>query len=431
MAGADGSLSAALADLDPMRRLLTWLTGALLGLGLLAAAALMLAVDGQPRVAQRADVSPADVDRAVAIVKMHDPRRVPPGLPRSLFLSERDIDLLVQHAARRWLGADTQVRLQAGQLHLQASIALPWRRWLNVDLVLQQAARLPEVQSLRIGHLPLPGALALPALRAYVAKRGLPPDALLALDWIQRVNLGRGYLAVNYRIDPDSAKRLRAALVAPEQQQRLRAYQERLATLTDEVEGYKVPLHTLLGPLIALAAERSAAGADPVAENRAALLTLTFYANHRPLGMLMPAAYQWAQPRPLYVLLRGRPDTALHFLVSAVIAAEDGTPLADAVGLWKELADARRGGSGFSFNDLAADRAGTRFGDMAVRDPLRLQQRLGTQLADRDLLPEVGDLPENLSEAEFVARFGGVGGAGYKRLLADIEARLDAQPLFQ
>jgi hypothetical protein len=356
---------------------------------------------------------------------------VPPGLPRSLLLSERDIDLLVQHAARRWLGADTQLRLKGGQLQLQASLPLPWRRWLNVEVVLQQAARLPEVQSLRIGRLPLPGAWALPALRAYVAKRGLPPDALLALDWIQRVDLGRGYMAVNYRIDPESAKRLRAALVAPQQQERLRAYQERLAALTEDVEGYKVPLYTLLGPLFALAAERSAAGADPVAENRAALLTLTLFANHRPLGLLVPAAYQWAQPRPMYVLLRGRPDTALHFLISAVIAAEDGTPLADAVGLWKELADARRGGSGFSFNDLAADRAGTRFGDMAVRDPLRLHQRLGTQLADRDLLPEVGDLPENLPEAEFVARFGGVGGAGYKRLLADIEARLDAQPLFR
>jgi hypothetical protein len=410
---------------------LTWLVGVLLGLGLLAAAALALAVDGQPRVAHRADVSPADVDRAVAIVKMHDPRRVPPGMPRSLLLSERDIDLLLQHAARRWLGADTQVRLQAGHLQLQASLPLPWRRWLNVELVLQQAARLPEVQSLRIGQLPLPGGLALPALRAYVARRGVPPDALLALDWIQRVNLGRGYLAVNYRIDPESAKLLRAALVTPDQQQRLRAYQERLATLTDDVDGYKVALNTLLGPLFALAAERSAAGADPVAENRAALLTLAFFATHRPLGMLVPAAYQWAQPRPLYVRLRERQDTALHFLVSALIAAEDGTPLADAVGLWKELSDARRGGSGFSFNDLAADRAGTRFGDLAVRDPVGLQQRLAGQLADADLLPEVVDLPENLPEAEFVARFGGVGGAGYKRLLADIEARLDAQPLFR
>jgi hypothetical protein len=186
-----------------------------------------------------------------------------------------------------------------------------------------------------------------------------------------------------------------------------------------------------LPPLFALAAERSAAGGQAAAENRAALLTLTFYANQRPLGMLVPAAHLWPQPKPGVVTLRQRQDTALHFLVSAVIAAEDGTPLADAVGLWKELDDARRGGSGFSFNDLAADRAGTRFGERAVRDPLRLQQRIAAGIGDADLLPEVGDLPENLPEHEFIARFGGVGGAGYKRLLAIIESRLQAMPLLQ
>jgi len=413
-----------------MRLLARCLAAALLALGLLAAVVLALAVDGRPRVAHRDDVSPADVDRAVALVRLHDPRRAPPGLPRSLRLSERDVDLLVQHAARRWLGADTQLRLQPGRLQLLASVAAPWGRWLNFDVVLRQAARVPEVQSLHIGSLPLPAALAMPALRAYAARRGLPPDALLTFHWIERVTLGSGYLALNYRLDPGGVSRLRAALVAPEQQQRLHAYQERLALLTRDVEGHAVPVTKLLPPLFALAAERSAAGGDPVAENRAALLTLTFFANRRPLGLLVPAAYQWPQPSPLVLQLRQRPDTALHFLVSAVIAAEDGTPLADAVGVWKELADARRG-SGFSFNDLAADRAGTRFGELAVHDPLRLQQRIAASLADDELLPEVGDLPEGLPQAEFVARFGGVGGAGYNRLLADIEARLDALPLLR
>jgi hypothetical protein len=40
-------------------------------------------------------------------------------------------------------------------------------------------------------------------------------------------------------------------------------------------------------------------------------------------------------------------------------------------------------------------------------------------------------LPEHLPEHEFIARFGGVGGAGYKRLLATIESRLQAMPIFQ
>lgn len=413
-----------------MKKLAIGLSLVLLALLLAALAAMALAVEGRPRVPHRDEVSTADVDRAVALVKQHDPRRVPPGLPRSLLLTERDVDLLVQHAAQRWLGADAQVRLQPGRLRLQASVAAPWGLWWNIDAVLHQGARMPAIQSLRVGRLPLPEVLLRPALRAFAARHGLQPDALLALDWIERVAFGSRVVAVSYRIDPGTMPRLRAALVAPQQQERLRAYQLRLAALTDGAEGHAVPLEKLLVPLFALAAERSAAGADPVAENRAALLTLAFFANHKPLGLLVPAAYEWTRLQPLVVLLRQRPDTALHFLVSAVIAAEDGSPLADAVGLWKELSDAR-GGSGFSFNDLAADRAGTRFGEMAVREPQQLQQRVAAGVQDRDLLPEVADLPEDLQEREFIARFGGVGGAAYNRLRADIEARVGALPLLR
>jgi hypothetical protein len=146
---------------------------------------------------------------------------------------------------------------------------------------------------------------------------------------------------------------------------------------------------------------------------------------------MVPAASTWPKPRPLSVTLQQRQDFPLHFLISAVIAAEAGTPLADAVGLWKELADARHGGSGFSFNDLAVDRAGTRFGERAVREPARLQARIAAGATEADFMPEVSDLPEFLPEAEFVSRYGGVGGAAYKRMVADIEARVDLLPVWK
>jgi hypothetical protein len=414
-----------------MRRLASWLLAALSGLLLAALLALALAVEREPRVPRRDQVSPADVDRAVAVLRQNDPRRSPPGQLRTLSLSERDLDLLVQHGARHWLGVDTRVQLHPGRLLAQASVAAPWGRWLNVELVLRQTAAVPEIERLQVGRLRLPAALALPVLRSLAARRGLQPDALLAMHWVESVAIGPGSVAAIYRIDPQALSRLRAALVAPQDQQRLRAYQERLAELTSDSAGQTRSVASLLSPLFSLAAERTAQGGDAAAENRAALLALTFYANHRPLGMLVPAAYQWPRPLPAFVQLRQRQDFALHFLISAVIAAEAGTPLADAVGLWKELADARSGGSGFSFNDLAADRAGTRFGELAVGDATRLQQRIAAGLSDADLLPKVSDLPEHLPEAVFVARFGGVGGAGYQRLLATIESRIDALPVFQ
>ncbi len=417
-----------LADSAPMGTVSKWMFGALLGLLLAALLALALAVEGMPRVAQRDDVSPADVDRAVALARLHDPRRVPPGQLQWLTLRERDADLLLDRAARRFLKANTRLRLQPGLVTVQASIAAPLGRWWNVELALRQTAALPEIDHLRVGRLPVPAALAMPLLRGLAERHGMQADALLDVKGIERVVMARGQLMLSYRLGPGTTGRLRAALVPAADQQRLRAYSDRLAALTQDIGGHEVSVARLLQPLFALAAQRSAAGGDAVAENRAALLTLTFYANGRPLGLLVPAAGSWPQPRPLVVTLQKRSDFPLHFLISAVIAAEADTPLADAVGVWKEMADAR-GGSGFSFNDIAADRAGTRFGEIAVRDPLRLQARLAAGAREADFMPDAGDLPEYLPESEFVARYGGVGGAAYQRLLAEIEARVDALPV--
>jgi hypothetical protein len=418
-----------------MRKTLRWILGTLGGLALAvvlaAGAALWLALEGTPSVAARADITPADIDRAVALARANDPRRTPPGWPRRLLLTERDADLLLFHASQRWLSANTRVQMLPGQALLQASVAAPFGRWLNVELRLRQTASLPTVEGLRVGRLPLPAALAMPLLRTLATRRGVQLDALLAAEWIQQVRIDRGRTLVRYTFGPETAARLRAALVPPGEQQRLQAYNTKLVELTRDAASGTVSLAPLLAPLFGLAAERSAAGGDAVAENRAALVVLAFFANQRPLGLVVPDAHDWPRPPPLRVTLLGREDFTLHFLISAVIAAEAGTPLADAVGLWKELADARRGGSGFSFNDIAADRAGTRLGEAAVRDAERLQARLAAGVAEGDLMPPVADLPEFLPEAEFVARFGGVGAPAYQRLLDDIDARIAALPLLR
>lgn len=414
-----------------MRHGLRILLGGLLAVGVAAGAALMLALEAAPRVPPRADVTVADVDRAVAIVRRQHPGRAAPGQPRWLALTERDADLLVGHAARRWLGGDAQVRQAADRLTVRASAPAPAGRWWNVELELRPTAGRPEVARLRVGRLPLPAALLAPAARAIAARQGVSADALDALEWIERVAWAPGRVFVVYRLDPEAMRQWRSALVAPVERERLQAYAARVAAASRAVDGHAVSLAALLPPVLALAAERSAGGGDPVAENRAALLVLTLYANQRPWRTIVPEADRWPQPRPLVVTLQQRHDFALHFLVSALIAAQAGTPLADAVGLWKEVDDARRGGSGFSFADLAADRAGTRFGELAVAEPRRLQARVAAGVAERDFMPEARDLPEGLPEAEFAARFGGVGGSGYARLLAEIDGRVDRLPMFR
>ncbi len=69
--------------------------------------------------------------------------------------------------------------------------------------------------------------------------------------------------------------------------------------------------------------------------------------------------------------IHGRNDTAKHFFVSALLTAATTAQEAEQLGVAKEVLDAQ-GGSGFSFADLAADRAGIRFAEGVLSGTLPL-----------------------------------------------------------
>jgi len=183
----------------------------------------------------------------------------------------------------------------------------------------------------------------------------------------------------------------------------------------------------LMSPLFKLALDRSARE-DPVAENRAVLVVLSAFTSGRALARLIPEASGWPKAPRKVLRLHGRRDLAQHFLISAGLSAIGGSALADAVGLFKEVDDSRFG-SGFSFSDIAADRARTRFGELALSTPAsaaRVQRWMARGVTDFDLLPHPRDLPEYLKESEFQKRFGEVDSPAYRAVMADIEARISA-----
>jgi uncharacterized protein YfiM (DUF2279 family) len=148
------------------------------------------------------------------------------------------------------------------------------------------------------------------------------------------------------------------------------------------------------------------------------------------MAAVVADAERWSRPRRRVLRLRGRADLAQHFLVSAVLTAAAGTPLSNVVGLSKEINDSR-GGSGFSFSDLAADRAGTAFGALAVSPADTFQTRTAGSLSEDDLMPEITDLVDNMSEADFLQRFGGVNSPDYNRVVAEIDRRIAACRLYR
>ena len=99
----------------------------------------------------------------------------------------------------------------------------------------------------------------------------------------------------------------------------------------------------------------------------------------------------------------------------------------------KELSDAN-GGSGFSFIDLAADKAGTKLGEMATSSPenaRKIQQAMANIKDYSDFMPDPTDLPEHMNDAEFKQRYQSVDSLVYQALSNEIDARIAAIPLYK
>jgi hypothetical protein len=126
--------------------------------------------------------------------------------------------------------------------------------------------------------------------------------------------------------------------------------------------------------------------------------------------------------------LRDRADWVRHFCVSASLAVLENPLVSDAGGLMKEQLDALARGTGFSFCDFAANRAGVRFAEAATnsaKDAKAMQDLLKNEFITGNILPPIADLPENLTTEQFRDQYGSVGSDPYRRLIFEIETRLN------
>ena len=408
---------------------------AIIGLPLAIVGMAFFAIDDAPLLTRAAEIKPENIARAKRIIERNDPRKMKPGTLRGIVVGNEDLDLAVNYLAQQFANGRAQTVLREGGLQLRASLTLPANplgKYVNLDAAFSETGGLPQVERLSVGRIPVPGFLARQAMAWGLAS--LHEDARYgaAADAIKHVALRANALRVEYEWTADLPEKLKGVLVSRDDQARLQAYQARLVQLTASAGKGPMPLETPLRALLQLAAER-APPANAVAENRAAIITLAFFVNGKGLAAIIPAARDWPRPAPRNVTLAGRHDSAQHYSISAALAATAGSPLADAVGLYKELEDSK-GGSGFSFNDLAADRAGTRFGELATTNQTgahKVQGLARTAFAEAVIFPNVKDLPEDMQQEEFQRRFGGTGGAAYRRLAAEIEQRVGALAMFR
>jgi hypothetical protein len=169
-----------------------------------------------------------------------------------------------------------------------------------------------------------------------------------------------------------------------------------------------------------------------VQPNRAAILALGVILGEDRVAKVAKRQIDLGRRKEIAVLrkritLRGRRDLSQHFWVSAALAVVSDQRRSMTVGIAKEMMDATPGGSGFSFVDLMADRAGILFADAATKNgqwARAMQMRIWDGVRIADFLPEIQGLPEGISRDEFKAEYGGLGGAGTRKVVEEIQRRL-------
>lgn len=392
-----------------------------------------LALSDQALITHQVTLSHADIARAQTIIKQNDPRRLPAGTNQQVTIAESDLNLAANYLIQKVAEGGAEVRLHKDLADAVGTLRipkLPMRAYLNITLRADSTGGQPDIKRLQIGELRIPAPLA-----RWLLKEGLQAlyqtrEFELASNLVQGLNVQPGKLLLTYRWDPALIAKARKTLLDNQDAAALQAYHAALVQLQAEGIGTRGSLSTLLARLFQTAHKRSI-NADPIAENRALLAVLGAWASGHGLTQLVPNAAQ--RPQQFNLRLDERKDFGQHFLTSAALAAQGDTQFADAVGLFKEISDSQ-GGSGFSFTDIAADRAGVQFGELATRSvqsARQLQTRMLDQPPETHFMPRARDLPEHMNAQQFKARYGSVGSPRYRAVMDEIEQRIARCQLYR
>jgi hypothetical protein len=419
--------------------------GVAAGIAVVIAAVLVLAVDVRPRVA---GLPPADAASAVQArdLMLELQAVVANGAGgRGWRVDEAALNGALAAGARVVPGLAAQAEVGPGDVRLAASWPIAGTGlWLNLRAALAASEHGLEVARVRVGRLPLPPGLVLPALRAGGDR--LLGDGLATVALASVASVRTEPPAVTVALDLSEADRrrigdrLRAALSARAGAADRHRIHVHLWHLGRAIEEGGLPRRGSALPYLRFALERAhrlaprAEAGDDAAELRAALFALTLLCGDEMfaavVGVDLPDSLRGDGNACADTRLGGRVDLRQHFVVSAGLKAATSATAALGIGELKELLDSSEGGTGFSFDDMAANLAGARFAETALATPRSGWPGLIARMADEAaVMPSIEGLPAGLSEEAFRARFGDVESEPYRAMLARIEERVAALPL--
>ncbi|MEO1967224.1 MAG: hypothetical protein ABGW87_00745 [Sphingomonadaceae bacterium] len=406
-----------------------WLKWLVVALGLLALL-FLLATSSHPWV-PTARAATAQQVKLTRLVFQAARKSRAMGKPVQLTLDQQQLD-----AASTMIGQGFPPNRLAAQIHgdrLTVTASRPFMgRWINVrGITSGKSDGFPDL-SVRVGAIPIPGWMAkfglgmarrlmilrgatLPPLDTLVAGTNVSKGLVTAQIMLPRTGLvdqasGDGALA----IDDDEVARLYCKLAAEQ-----RANPDPLFA------------HQMRRAMALSTASRESDGA--------ALVALAMLAVNKQVGQLVGDADTKSakcKAPPGQLTLQGRTDSPKHWSLSAALEVTTGRNFTVAMGEWKELSDslasnpylAKGDASGFSFVDLATDRAGF-LTAKNLMDPAKLADTRARMMRATDdmLLPKTAlTLSDGMPNAQFVAAYGGTDDPRFKAKVQSIDAMLKA-----
>jgi uncharacterized protein YfiM (DUF2279 family) len=397
----------------------------------LCAMLVFFGVGDKPEIPMGWSLTHDDINRAKKI--LHEGTKTKPDEIATIALTEADLNLAGNYLLNRYSKSAARIELRDNKLRFNVSMTLPknWLgKYLNISFRLgnDNPSKLPGITKFKVGKLLLPAKLAAFVVDFIIQHSSLNEYFILATRPIETVKIDEQKLTITYHSNNETLIQARNFLTHTDNSPTLNIYQKKLAEIIASHDPeWRLSLAELLQPLFELAYQRSTLD-NAIEENRTAIFAINDYVNKQGARNILSAtASQSAAEQQHSAFLYKRIDLAQHFIGSAALTASVNKQVAQVVGEEKELSDAQQGGSGFSFIDLAADKAGTRFGEMATSSPenARNMQKAMSRIKDySDFMPDPRDLPEHMNETDFKQRFESVNSPAYQEISRQIDARI-------
>lgn len=208
----------------------------------------------------------------------------------------------------------------------------------------------------------------------------------------------------------------------------IQVYLDELSALKNSSASLSYYLHRAFS----LAKSRSELS-DPIAENTAAIWAIAILNSGVPLHRVIDLSKLNVSRKKIKSTLQDRRDLSQHFVTSMLLNQLGENDFALSVGQLKELMDSD-GGTGFSFVDMAANKAGMMLARVATdseHNAKQIQNALSNPTEESALMPETDDLTEGLSKVSFSEEFKNINSELYNEIETKINQRVRALVVYQ